>query len=203
MSASLESSPEPRWYKCGGEFLLCLHLRLAIFYSSYCSIETVRWRGLFFCGKYQLQQGLSKPELCEHTTLRLVHKVTQKQTGIRGKKSKDSSAWVSTSGQWVYLQFRPTRCSFPDAAKLAFKRLFSTTRKPLSDKKSNFWGVDKTFWTNTKSRASVSMYVTWFLLERCLLSVAQLCEKYQRQRLLRQRKHLILNKQLSKPMSNS
>lgn len=40
-------------------------------------------------------------------------------------------------------------------------------------------------------------------LRRCLLSVAQLCEKYQRRRLLMQRKHLILDKQLSKPMSNS
>ncbi|KAL3992509.1 hypothetical protein ACER0C_009783 [Sarotherodon galilaeus] len=34
-------------------------------------------------------------------------------------------------------------------------------------------------------------------------AVAQLCEKYQRRRLLMQRKHLILDKQLSKPMSNS
>lgn len=141
-----------------------------------------------------------------------------KQTGIRGKKSKDSSAWVSTLGQWVCLPVAaaqaPHRHSFHSLLFLILQTCFFNGEKASALFKSplRFRVCTKSVKTRTHVCEvifffffcySIFFFFFFLLLRRCLLWVAQLCEKYQWQRLLRQRKHLILDKQLSKPMSNS
>lgn len=99
---TLHSSPGSCWYKSRCNFRLC---PTPFFVHSWGG-KGRTWRGVF-CGKYRPCWGLSKPlGRCYVNTLhRAGVQGHPKQTGIRGKKSKDSSAWVSTSGQWVYLLF--------------------------------------------------------------------------------------------------